>query len=95
MAITIQINMDDRKIDLAENELSNSLLFLINKELFLINKAKDATTISILESHKLLKEKDWSTFLQTQLLPLSKVYDIHFDEGLVEYKSTSSVCYTT
>jgi len=92
MAITIQINMDDRKIDLAENELSNSLLFLINKELFLINKAKDATTISILESHKLLKEKDWSTFLQSQLLPLSKVYDIHFDEGLVEYKKVQVQC---
>ncbi len=92
MAITIQINIDDRKIDLAENELSNSLLFLINKELFLINKAKDATTISILESHKLLKEKDWSTFLQSQLLPLSKVYDIQFDEGLVEYKKAQVHC---
>lgn len=92
MAITIQINIDDRKIDLAENELANSLLFLIDKELFLINKAKDATTISILESHKLLKEKDWSTFLQSQLLPLSKVYDIQFDEGLVEYKKAQVHC---
>lgn len=79
--------------DVSKNELQNPMLFLYGQSLFMVNKPADATHLSEMEQYGLVGEKAWPDYLNRILIPLSKQYDVDFDPGLIEYKSSQQpVC---
>jgi SNF2 family DNA or RNA helicase len=86
--VAIQISYDDTQFRMDENELKNSLLYMHQGKILLPQKAADASMLSTLIANHKIEIDKWDAFLVKKLLPLSKLYDIKFDKGLVEYKSS-------
>lgn len=86
--VDILLQADDKVYDISDNELKNSLLHLIGDKVFLINKSVDASNISSLIPHQLVKSAEWTNTLLEKIMPLSKNYEIHFEDGLIEYKNS-------
>jgi non-specific serine/threonine protein kinase len=79
--------LEGRQVAPEENELNNPLLILLNKNIYVVAKAKDALHLSSLEDRAVVEAADWPTYLNNTLIPLSKLYDVQFDKDLVEYKA--------
>lgn len=88
IALNIHINLNDTTYDIAKNELGNSILFLIDKKLFLLQKAQNASIISSLSHFAAIPHEKWSSVLQEKIIPISKTFDVTFGKGLVEYKDS-------
>jgi SNF2 family DNA or RNA helicase len=86
--VHIVLKQDGTEFPIHKNELSNNLLFMFEGKLYLPQKAADASMLSTLEANTKIDADSWDSFLVKKLLPLSKLYDIKFDKGLVEYKSS-------
>jgi len=87
--IDILLHADEEKFAHSENKLNNSLLYLIEDELFLINKAVDAARISVLLDLQKSEQTDWSRTMADHILPLSKHYEVEFEDGLIEYRQAT------
>lgn len=88
IALNIHFNVDDTEYNISKNELGNSILFLIDKKLFLLQKAQNASIIASLNNMQTITHDNWSSILQEKIIPLSKSFDVKFGKGLVEYKDT-------
>lgn len=84
--VDIKLQIDEAQFNVSDNNLNNHLLHLIDEKIYLINKAEDASIISSLMPYQKVKNEDWSNALLEKILPLSKKYDVQFDEGLIDYK---------
>lgn len=88
MEVELRLQADEEVFSLSENLLKNSVLYLLQDNVYLINKSHDAAHISKLQPHTRIKSEDWSRVLVNEILPLSKLYDVEFEEGLIEYKNS-------
>ncbi|MCC7029470.1 MAG: SNF2 helicase associated domain-containing protein [Chitinophagaceae bacterium] len=88
IALNIHFNIDDTEYNVSKNELGNSILFLIEKKLFLLQKAQNASILASLHNMQTIAHENWSSVLQEKIIPLSKSFDVKFGKGLVEYKDT-------
>lgn len=78
---------DDERINLSQNELNNHLLFLHNSRLILINKHQDANHSLNLNFKSKISLAEWPQFLKSHIIPISKKYEIQFEDGLVSHES--------
>lgn len=85
--VDIHLQADDQLHHLNDNSINNSILHLIDDKLYLINKAQDASNISALLPFQKVKNTEWTNMLLDKILPLSKHYDVSFDDGLIEYRN--------
>ncbi len=83
--VTCHLEIEGELVNVSENEWDSSILFLKNKVLYLFENPQDALHIELFrESGKIRIPADqWSTYLQDYLLPLSKQYQIQFDNSLL------------
>ncbi len=88
ISLNIQLSAEENEFAARENELGNSILFLIGKKLFLLQKANNASVIASLQDFHTISYEKWATVLQEKIIPLSKTFDVHFGKGLVEHKDT-------
>lgn len=84
--MNIQVQIDDQVLPSNDNKLNNCLLYHFDNHLYLTQKASDATNLDILMQQQFASAVNWEAFLRDQMLPLSRQYETHFSEGLVEYK---------
>ncbi|MBK7764299.1 MAG: DEAD/DEAH box helicase family protein [Bacteroidetes bacterium] len=85
----LSIDITGNIIPLSKNELANPLLYKFDDKIYLINKPQDAAKLSLLENDTKVDAASWPNYLQQKLLPLSKLYDVQFDNALVEYHHES------
>ena len=88
IALNIHFNVNKTEYNVAKSELGNSILFLIDRKLFLLQKAQNASIIASLNNMQTIAHANWSNILQEKIIPLSKSFDVSFGKGLVEYKDT-------
>lgn len=86
--IDVQYQVEERLLSTADNELDTQLIFLYQRGIYLTPKAKDVSHVRTLVDSKVVEETRWASFLQDKLLPISKLYETTFDEGLVAYQSS-------
>lgn len=84
--MTVQVQVDDAKVPVSNNQLNNCVLFRFDDQLYLTQKAVDAANLDLLMAQQFSNQQTWETFLREKMLPLSRQYETHFSEGLVEYK---------
>lgn len=84
------LQVEDEKYDVAKSELKNSILFLIDKKLFLVQKPQHASVIASLQNIQSITPENWSSVLQNKIIPISKQFDVKFGKGLVEYKDNTT-----
>ena len=89
MSIDVSLIYDDASFLPEENALQNPLLYLHGNHLLLIHKPGDAARLAQLCKKTEIPLNEWSQYLHQHIVPVSKLYDITFDEGLVEYHDES------
>ncbi|MBL7765732.1 MAG: DEAD/DEAH box helicase [Chitinophagaceae bacterium] len=87
--LDIHFNADELNFSIDENRLNNSILYLVEDQLFLANKAHDASRMNTLQTYRFITSDNWPTFLEQQLLPLNKLYEVDYDDDLIEHKKNS------
>lgn len=90
MGVDISLIYDDASFLPEENALQNHLLYLHGNLLLLIHKPGDAARLADLSKKTEIPLNEWSQYLHHHIVPISKLYDITFDEGLVEYHDEST-----
>jgi non-specific serine/threonine protein kinase len=80
--IKVNVFALDVMFDSKDNPLQNSILFLQNQQLHLIQKPLMALEID--ELHHLPTDMPWNTVLQNYLLPLTKKYGVQFSTDAIE-----------
>lgn len=90
MGVDISLIYDDASFLPEENALQNHLLYLHGNLLLLIHKPGDAARLADLSKKTEIPLNVWSQYLHHHIVPISKLYDITFDEGLVEYHDEST-----
>lgn len=90
MGVDISLIYDDASFLPEENALQNHLLYLHGNLLLLIHKPGDAARLAGLSKKTEIPLNEWSQYLHHHIVPISKLYDITFDEGLVEYHDEST-----
>ena len=90
MGVDISLIYDDASLLPEENALQNHLLYLHGNLLLLIHKPGDAARLADLSKKTEIPLNEWSQYLHHHIVPISKLYDITFDEGLVEYHDEST-----
>lgn len=90
MGVDISLIYDDASFLPEENALQNHLLYLHGNLLLLIHKPGDAARLADLSKKTEILLNEWSQYLHHHIVPISKLYDITFDEGLVEYHDEST-----
>lgn len=84
--IQIKLNTPSHSIHANDNELGNSILFLHQRNLYLLQKAKQASVMSLFQNVEPVPLANWNHFLKEKLLPISTVLDIHYSSDLVSKK---------
>ncbi|MBN9296513.1 MAG: DEAD/DEAH box helicase [Filimonas sp.] len=79
--VECQVQLPDAKVNVADNEISSSLLFRQNGALYIWKKPEDVTLVErFLPSGKVvIEQENWGTQLQQLVLPLSKDYTVQFN----------------
>jgi SNF2 family DNA or RNA helicase len=90
MGVDISLIYDDASFLPEENALQNHLLYLHGNLLLLIHKPGDAARLADISKKTEIPLNEWSQYLHHHIVPISKLYDITFDEGLVEYHDEST-----
>ncbi|MHB1920661.1 MAG: DEAD/DEAH box helicase [Chitinophagaceae bacterium] len=83
--ITCWVDLDDKSLNVAENEWKSPLLFLHAEKLWLFAGVEDAMHIETFmqEGSLRIAADQWPDYLETYLLPLTKKYRVDFDPSLL------------
>jgi SNF2 family DNA or RNA helicase len=78
-------NLNGRQIQITENNIDSSLLFLYGNNLFLWNKPEDVNLVDkfLVRGKMIFQADDWVDQLRKFILPLTKEYHVEFDPILV------------
>jgi non-specific serine/threonine protein kinase len=89
--IECRIKLPLADVNISENECTSPLLFKYHQQYFTWKKADDILMMeSFLPSGKIvIRKEEWAQKLQTFVLPLSKMYHIHF--GNVEKEELNNI----
>lgn len=84
--ILCYIRVNGKKIPIHENESQSPLLFLHDGILSLLSNVKDALVLTpYLDSNPIyISESKWPEHLETEILPLTQKYPVHFSSNLIE-----------
>ncbi|SHM52029.1 DEAD/DEAH box helicase [Chitinophaga sp. CF418] len=83
--VTCHVLIEGEMVNVSDNEWDSSILFLKNNVLYLFENAQDALHVELFRENGRIRipAGQWGTYLQDYLLPLSKQYQIQFDNSLL------------
>ncbi|KAA9041959.1 DEAD/DEAH box helicase [Ginsengibacter hankyongi] len=78
------IRINNETLKASDNQWDNFLLFLYDQEIFLWKKAEDALIAKKFNKTLHISENEWPSFLKEVIMPLTKEYEVKFDDQLVK-----------
>jgi superfamily II DNA or RNA helicase len=78
------IIIENEELKISDNQWSNYLLFLYDKELFLWERAEDALVANKFGNSLIISKGKWPLFLKEVIMPLTNEYSVSFDKSLVK-----------
>ena len=78
------IRINNEVLKASDNQWDNYLLFLYDQEIFLWKKAEDALIAKKFNKTLRISPKEWPSFLKEVIMPLTKEYEIKFDNQIVK-----------
>ncbi|UYQ92754.1 SNF2 family helicase [Chitinophaga horti] len=84
--ISCWVDIDENLVNVADNQWASPLIFLYNNTIHLFRQPLDALQVEQYQQHGILRivNEEWPGYLRDYLMPLSKNYDIQFDNGLLD-----------
>lgn len=79
------VKLNGQNVPITENNISSSLLFFYNENLYLWEKAEDVNLVDrfLAKGKMVIPKADWPNQLRSFILPLTKEYHVEFDSALV------------
>jgi len=83
--VTCHVSIEGEMVNVSDNEWDSAVLFLKGQVLYLFENPQDALHVELFRETGRVKipADQFSTYLQDYLLPLSKQYNIEFDNSLL------------
>lgn len=83
--ITCHVKLNGRELDITDNQMNSSLLFLFDENLYLWRDVEDVEKIEpfVSTGSMTISKSDWPQQLRTYILPLAKRYTVVFDNTLI------------
>lgn len=91
LVLRCTVKIGNQKITLDQNECDSSLIFLYENTLYLWEKTEDVIEVEkfLKEGQVVIEKENWQQLLHQFILPLTRQYQVEFDESLVrEIKGT-------
>lgn len=83
----IQLNVNEQEYNAFQNELDTNILFIIKKNVFLLQSPQHSIAIEKYKEYRSFKQENWTTLFAEKFIPLSKQFTVDFDKRLIEQKN--------
>jgi len=83
--ISCHVKLNGREVDITDNQMNSSLLFLYDENLYFWRDVEDVEKIEpfIATGSTTISKSDWPQQMRTYILPLTKRYTVVFDNTLI------------